>query len=134
MVRLLLHLSLQIDTLHSVFGMPNRNLAFSASPSPTLGFLSPTPPPRTKLSESQSLVLVINDTKLLMLCVKCFELGISNTCDDDICGKEWWPQDHKEMVHGHEMMIMVIKHEEIVMEQSDQGKGIILGFAFDGLR
>jgi viroplasmin and RNaseH domain-containing protein len=29
-------------------------------------------------SESPSLVLVINDTKLLMSCVKCFELGISN--------------------------------------------------------
>jgi hypothetical protein len=53
-----------------------------------------------------SLVLVINDTKLLMPCVKCFELGISNTCDEGACGKEWWPQDHKEMVHKHEMMIM----------------------------
>jgi hypothetical protein len=49
--------------------------------------------------ESPSLVLVINDTKLLMPCVKCFELGISNTCDEGVCGKEWWPQDHKEMVH-----------------------------------
>jgi hypothetical protein len=29
---------------------------------------------------------------------------------------EWWPQDHKEMVHGHEMMVMVIKHEEMDME------------------
>jgi hypothetical protein len=38
------------------------------------------------------------------------------------------------MVHGHKMMIMVIKHEEIDMEQSDQGKGIIIGFAFAGLR
>jgi hypothetical protein len=28
------------------------------------------------------------------------------------------------------MMIMVIKHEEMDMEQSDQGKGIIIGFAF----
>jgi hypothetical protein len=60
--------------------------------------------------ESSSLVLVINDTKLLMSCVKCFELGISNTCDEGVCGKEWWPQDHKEMVHGHEMMIMVEIH------------------------
>jgi hypothetical protein len=25
---------------------------------------------------------------LLMPCVKCFELGISNTCDEDVCGKE----------------------------------------------
>jgi hypothetical protein len=25
-------------------------------------------------------------------------------------------------VHGHEMMVMVIKHEEMNMEQSDQGK------------
>jgi hypothetical protein len=60
--------------------------------------------------ESPSLVLVINDTKLLMPCVKCFELGISNTCDEGVCGKEWWPQDHKEMVHGHVMMIMVEMH------------------------
>jgi hypothetical protein len=61
-------------------------------------------------AESPSLVLVINDTKLLMPCVKCFELGISNTCDEGVCGKEWWPQDHKEMVHGYEMMIMVEMH------------------------
>jgi hypothetical protein len=67
--------------------------------------------------ESPSLVLVINDTKLLMPCVKCFELGISNTCDEGVRGKEWWPQDHKEMVHGHEMMIMMIKHEEMDMER-----------------
>jgi hypothetical protein len=32
------------------------------------------------------------------------------------------------------MMIMVIKHEEIDMEQSDQGEDIIIGFAFVGLR
>jgi hypothetical protein len=32
------------------------------------------------------------------------------------------------------MMIMVIKHEEMYMEQRDQGKGIIIGFAFVGLR
>jgi hypothetical protein len=38
--------------------------------------------------ECPSLVLVINDTKLLMPCVKCFELGISNTCDEGVCGKE----------------------------------------------
>jgi hypothetical protein len=80
-------------------------------------------------AESPSLVLVINDTKLLMPCVKCFELGISNTCDEGVCGKEWWPQDHKKIVHGHEMMIMVIKHE-MDMEQSDQGKGITIGFSF----
>jgi hypothetical protein len=60
--------------------------------------------------ESPSLVLVINDTKLLMPCVKCFELGISNTCDEGVCGKELWPQDHKEMVHGQEMTIMVVMH------------------------
>jgi hypothetical protein len=60
--------------------------------------------------ESPSLVLVINDTKLLMPYVKCFELGIINTCDESVCGKEWWLQDHKEMVHGHEMMIMVEMH------------------------
>jgi hypothetical protein len=39
--------------------------------------------------ESPSLVLVINDAKLLMPCVKCFELDISNTCDEGVCGKEW---------------------------------------------
>jgi hypothetical protein len=38
--------------------------------------------------ESPSLVLVINDTKLLMPCVKCFKLGISNTCDEGVRGKE----------------------------------------------
>jgi hypothetical protein len=48
--------------------------------------------------ESPSLVLVINDTKLLMPCVKCFKLGISNTCDEGVGDKEWWPQNHKEMV------------------------------------
>jgi hypothetical protein len=60
--------------------------------------------------ERPSLVLVINDTKLLIPYVKCFELGISNTCDEGVHGKEWWPQDHKEMMHGHEMMIMVEMH------------------------
>jgi hypothetical protein len=38
------------------------------------------------------------------------------------------------MVHGHKMMIMVIKHEEMDMEQRDQDIGIIKGFAFAGLR
>jgi hypothetical protein len=37
------------------------------------------------------------------------------------------------MVHGHEMMVMVIKHEDMDMEQSE-GKGIIIGFTFAGLR
>jgi hypothetical protein len=64
-------------------------------------------------TESLSLVLVINDTKLLMSCVKCFELGISNTCDEGVCGTERWPQDHKEMVHGHEMTIMVEMHMKL---------------------
>jgi hypothetical protein len=36
--------------------------------------------------ESPSLVLVINDTKLLMTYVKLFELGISNTRDEGACG------------------------------------------------
>jgi hypothetical protein len=36
--------------------------------------------------------------------------------------------------NAHEMTIMMIKHEEMDMEQSDQGKGIIIGFAFAGLR
>jgi hypothetical protein len=80
--------------------------------------------------ESPSLVLIINDTKLLMSCVKWFKLGISSTCDEGACGMEWWPQDHIEMVHGHEMMVMVIKHEEMDMEQSDQDKGIIIGGHF----
>jgi hypothetical protein len=31
-------------------------------------------------------------------------------------------------------MIMVIKHEEIDMEQNDQGKGIIIEFAFASLK
>jgi hypothetical protein len=61
-------------------------------------------------TESSGLVLLINDIKLLMSCVKCFELGISNTRDEGVCDKEWWPQDHKEMVRGHEMMIMVEMH------------------------
>jgi hypothetical protein len=69
-----------------------------------------------------------------MSCVKWFKLGISNTYDEGTYGMEWWPQDHKEMVHGHEMMVMVIKHKETDMEQSDQGKGIIIGFAFASLR
>jgi hypothetical protein len=66
--------------------------------------------PKVREVESPSLVLVINDTKLLMPCVKCFELGISNTCNEGVCGKELRPQDHKEMVHGQEMMIMVVMH------------------------
>jgi hypothetical protein len=32
------------------------------------------------------------------------------------------------------MMIKVIKHVEMDMEQSDQGKCIIIGFTFTGLR
>jgi hypothetical protein len=32
------------------------------------------------------------------------------------------------------MMIMVIKHKEMDIELSDQGKGIIVGFTFTGLR
>jgi hypothetical protein len=60
--------------------------------------------------ESPSLVLIINDTKLLMPCVKCFKLGISNTYDEGVCGKDWWPQDHKEKVHGYEMTIIVEMH------------------------
>jgi hypothetical protein len=35
-----------------------------------------------------SLVLVINDTKLLIPCVKWFKLDISNTCDEGACGME----------------------------------------------
>jgi hypothetical protein len=72
-----------------------------------------------------------------MPCVKCFELGISNTCDEGVRGKEWWPQDHNEMVHGHEMSIMVEMHKydrhDDQMKEKDlraQGKGIIIGFSF----
>jgi hypothetical protein len=69
------------------------------------------PPSReSSRRESPNLVLVINDTKLLMPCIKWFELDISNTCDEGVCGKEWWPQDHKEMLHGHEMTIMMEMH------------------------
>jgi hypothetical protein len=32
------------------------------------------------------------------------------------------------------MMIIVLKHEEMDIEQNDRGKGIIIGFAFAGLR
>jgi hypothetical protein len=32
------------------------------------------------------------------------------------------------------MMIMVIKHVKVDMEQSDQDKGIIIGFPFTSLR
>jgi hypothetical protein len=60
--------------------------------------------------KSPNLVLVINNTKLLMPCVKCFELGISNTCNEGVGGKEWWPQDHKERVHEHKMTIMMEMH------------------------
>jgi hypothetical protein len=42
--------------------------------------------------------------------VKYFELGINNTYDEGVCGKEWWSQDDKEMVHGHEMTIMIEMH------------------------
>jgi molybdopterin-guanine dinucleotide biosynthesis protein len=38
------------------------------------------------------------------------------------------------MMHGHEMMVMVIKHEEMDTELSDQGKDIIVGFTFAGLK
>jgi hypothetical protein len=38
------------------------------------------------------------------------------------------------MAYGHEMMVMVIKHEEMDMEQSDQDKSIIIGFAIASLR
>jgi hypothetical protein len=31
---------------------------------------------------------------------------------------------------AHEMTIMLIKHEEMNMEQSDQNKGITIGFCF----
>jgi hypothetical protein len=43
-----------------------------------------------------------------------------------------WSQDHGG--DAHEMMIKVIKHVEMDMEQNNQGKGIIIGFTFAGLR
>jgi hypothetical protein len=42
--------------------------------------------------------------------VKWFEVCINNTRDESVCGKEWWPQDHKEMVHEYETTIMVEMH------------------------
>jgi hypothetical protein len=47
-----------------------------------------------------------------------------------------WSDGHKITRDGdaHEMTIMLIEHVEMDMEQSDQGKGIIIGFAFAGLR
>jgi hypothetical protein len=47
-----------------------------------------------------------------------------------------WSDGHKITRGGdaHEMMIKVIKHEKVDMEQSNQGKGIIIGFTFAGLR
>jgi hypothetical protein len=47
-----------------------------------------------------------------------------------------WSDGHKITRGGdaHEMMIKVIKHEKMDMEQSDQGKGIIVGFTFASLR
>jgi len=39
------------------------------------------------------------------------------------CDMEWWTHDHKEM--KHEVEIMVIDNE-----QSEQGKGINIGFCF----
>jgi hypothetical protein len=43
-----------------------------------------------------------------------------------------WSDGHKITRGGdaHEMMIMVIKHEKVDMEQSNQGKGITIGFCF----
>jgi hypothetical protein len=49
---------------------------------------SSVPVPSHAPPEGPSLVLVINDTKLLMPCVKCFELGISNTRDEGASGME----------------------------------------------
>jgi hypothetical protein len=43
-----------------------------------------------------------------------------------------WSDGHKITRGGdaHEMMIKVIKHEKVDMEQSNQGKGITIGFCF----
>jgi hypothetical protein len=46
----------------------------------------PASPVYGRHAESPSLVLVINDTNLLMSYVKWFELGISNTHDEGACG------------------------------------------------
>jgi hypothetical protein len=47
-----------------------------------------------------------------------------------------WSGGHKIIRGGdaHKMMIKVIKHVEMDMEQSDQSKGIIIGFSFAGVR
>jgi hypothetical protein len=59
---------------------------FGDHPEPAaLGHVLVAPP---KGCESPSLVLAINDTKLLMLYVKWFELDISNTCDEGVGGVE----------------------------------------------
>jgi hypothetical protein len=43
-----------------------------------------------------------------------------------------WSDGHKIIRGGdaHEMMIKVIKHEKVDMEQSNQGKGITIWFYF----
>jgi hypothetical protein len=43
-----------------------------------------------------------------------------------------WSDGHKITRGGdtHEMMIKVIKHEKVDFEQSNQGKGITIGFCF----
>jgi hypothetical protein len=43
-----------------------------------------------------------------------------------------WSDGHKITSDGdaHEMMIKVIKHETVDLEQSNQGKGITIGLCF----
>jgi hypothetical protein len=43
-----------------------------------------------------------------------------------------WSDGHKITRGGdaHKMMIKVIKHEKVDIEQNNQGKGIIIGFYF----
>jgi hypothetical protein len=74
--------------------------------------------------KSPSLILVINDTKLLMPCVKCFKLGISNmwwrwkwygemaTRPHDLCMK-WWARSWR---NAHKMMDMMIKWRRMILE------------------
>jgi hypothetical protein len=47
-----------------------------------------------------------------------------------------WSDSHRITRGGdaHKMIIKVIKHMEMDMEQSDQDKGIIVGFTFAGLK
>jgi hypothetical protein len=73
--------------------LPVRLISTTVGPTTTWALTSR--PDQGRPAESPSLVLVINDTRLLMSYVKWFKLGISNTRDEGSCGIKWWPQGHK---------------------------------------